>query len=72
MMKLIHNQSHLAVKWVILRSLWSWNWGFGRDCSEELSLLVSVQEGGSSSGELFISAGDLTFKKTLGKKRGKK
>lgn len=31
-------------------------WRFGKDCSEELGLLGSVQKGGSSTGGLFISA----------------
>lgn len=31
-------------------------WRFGKDCSEKLGLLGSVQEGGSSTGGLFVSA----------------
>lgn len=55
-MRLIHNQSHLAVKQVILRSLWLSDEVSGRDSSEELRLLGSAQEGGSSTRRLFTSA----------------
>jgi len=51
-MRLIHNQSCLAVNWVILRSLQSSNEVLGRDSSEELR---SAQEGGSSTGGLSTS-----------------
>lgn len=44
------------MKQVILRSLWPSNEVSGRDSSEELRLLGSAQEGGTSTGQLFTSA----------------
>lgn len=69
-MRLIPNQSPLAAKWVILRSLWSSGEVFGRHISEELTLLGSA-EGGSSTERLFTSAGYPAFQKALEKSVGK-
>lgn len=70
-MRLILNQSHLAVKWVILRFLRSSDEVFGRDSLEELRLLGSAQGGGSSTkGALYLCMRS-SILKGLGKKCGK-